>query len=96
MYAQVASRGDERDGLLADAFDKNGRLSLALKDLSERDRDLIVLFAWAELTYDQLGDVLELPVGTVRSRLSRVRARLRERLSSPEPNGVAFDEGIIK
>jgi len=96
MYAQVASRADEPNSLVADAFDKNGRLSLALKRLTEQDRDLIVLVAWAELTYDQLGDIFELPVGTIRSRLSRVRATLRESLSSTETTGTALDEGVIR
>lgn len=55
-------------------------LSAALRGLSARDRDLIVLFAWAGLSYEQLGEALGIPVGTVRSRLSRVRKRLRHQL----------------
>lgn len=60
----------------------NEVLSAALQGLSERDRDLIVLFAWAELTYEQLGECFGMPVGTVRSRLSRIRQRLRLQLVS--------------
>jgi RNA polymerase sigma-70 factor, ECF subfamily len=62
------------------AYEEDGALSAALRDLSEQDRDLIVLFAWAGLSYEQLGECLGLPVGTVRSRLSRVRERLRKQL----------------
>jgi RNA polymerase sigma-70 factor (ECF subfamily) len=61
-------------------YDRNAALSAALRGLSEQDRDLIVLFAWAGLTYEQLGECLGLPVGTVRSRLSRLRERLRRQL----------------
>lgn len=57
-----------------------GALSSALQGLSARDRDLIVLFAWGGLTYEQLAAVLGMPVGTVRSRLSRVRESLRRQL----------------
>ena len=41
--------------------------------LSQRDRDTLMLYAWAELTYEQTAAALGVPVGTVRSRLNRVR-----------------------
>jgi RNA polymerase sigma factor (sigma-70 family) len=53
----------------------------ALAELDEGQRDVLLLYAWAELDYGQIGDALELPIGTVRSRLSRARARLRELLA---------------
>ena len=37
---------------------------------------MVALCAWAELTYDDAAKVLRVPVGTVRSRLARARARL--------------------
>jgi RNA polymerase sigma factor (sigma-70 family) len=55
-------------------------LARALLELSEEDRHLLLLFAWAQLSYEQLAETLELPLGTVRSRLSRVRARVRAQL----------------
>jgi RNA polymerase sigma factor (sigma-70 family) len=55
-------------------------VSSALRALSPEDRTLILLFAWAELTYEQLGEALRLPVGTVRSRLNGIRAKLRKQL----------------
>jgi RNA polymerase sigma-70 factor (ECF subfamily) len=70
-------------GSPADSSEESGRsdaLRAALRGLSARDRDLIVLFAWAGLTYGQLGESLGMPVGTVRSRLSRVREHLRRQL----------------
>jgi RNA polymerase sigma-70 factor (ECF subfamily) len=62
--------------------DQDGRVSQALLSLSEQDRDLILLFAWADLSYEQLSVALEIPVGTVRSRLSRVRRLLRDHLDT--------------
>lgn len=84
--ARLAS-GSSSDGWLP--YDGDSALSTALQGLSEQDRDLIVLFAWAGLTYEQLGECLGLPVGTVRSRLSRTRERLRREL---EP---ALEEGTM-
>ena len=51
-------------------------LSAALLGLSHEERSLILLLAWAELTYEELADVLGVPVGTIRSRVSRVRSKL--------------------
>lgn len=44
--------------------------------LSARDRDTLLLHAWGDLTYEQIADALGVPVGTVRSRLNRVRRKL--------------------
>jgi RNA polymerase sigma-70 factor (ECF subfamily) len=49
-----------------------------LKKLPKREQDVFVLCVGMELTYEEVGVALGLPVGTVRSRLSRARARLRE------------------
>src|SRR5262245_1389456 len=50
----------------------------AVADLPEEERDALLLYAWEELSYDQIADALGVPVGTVRSRLNRARVRLRE------------------
>lgn len=44
--------------------------------LSRKDRDTLLLYAWGGLTYEQVARALDVPVGTVRSRLNRVRKRL--------------------
>jgi RNA polymerase sigma-70 factor (ECF subfamily) len=66
-------------------------LAGALASLSVSDREILLLFAWAELGYDEIAEALGVPVGTVRSRLSRARARIRELLS---PNGQVQLDGI--
>jgi RNA polymerase sigma factor (sigma-70 family) len=55
-------------------------LLTALRLLSRRDREAVLLFAWADLSYEEMAVALEVPVGTVRSRLARARRHLRERL----------------
>jgi RNA polymerase sigma-70 factor (ECF subfamily) len=49
----------------------------AVADLPGGERDVLLLFAWEELSYDEIGSALGIPVGTVRSRLHRARGRLR-------------------
>jgi RNA polymerase sigma-70 factor (ECF subfamily) len=52
------------------------RIAAAMADLPERDREVIALVVWSGLSYDEAAAALGVPVGTVRSRLSRARARL--------------------
>ena len=49
-----------------------------LKTLPQREQEVFVLCVGMELSYEDAALALDLPVGTVRSRLSRARARLRE------------------
>jgi RNA polymerase sigma-70 factor, ECF subfamily len=53
-------------------------LARALQQMSHGDRDIVLLYAWADLTYAEIARALHLPIGTVRSRLHRIRRRLRE------------------
>jgi RNA polymerase sigma factor (sigma-70 family) len=63
-----------------DAARERPRLLLALADLSREERDALLLFVWADLSYDEIAHALQIPVGTVRSRLHRARLRMRELL----------------
>jgi len=49
----------------------------AVTALAATERDVLLLFAWEELSYDEIAQALDIPVGTVRSRLNRGRNRLR-------------------
>ena len=64
------------------------RVADAIEALPDGEREALLLFAWEELPYESVAEALELPIGTVRSRLNRARARLRELL---EPNGKGRD-----
>lgn len=55
-------------------------LAAALAELAPADRDVLLLIAWADLSYSEVADVLGVPVGTVRSRLHRTRRILRRDL----------------
>jgi RNA polymerase sigma-70 factor (ECF subfamily) len=49
-----------------------------LAQLPRHEQDVFALCAWFELSYEDAGLALDVPVGTVRSRLSRARQHLRE------------------
>jgi len=56
-------------------------LQLALNDLPEEFRTVVLLFYFRELSYREIAAEMELPMGTVMSRLSRGKQFLRQRLS---------------
>ncbi|WP_244206325.1 RNA polymerase sigma factor [Micromonospora chalcea] len=65
---EVAGRLDDERHL--------ARLRAALERLRPPDRDVLLLCVWQGLTYAEAAVALGVPVGTVRSRLSRARSRL--------------------
>jgi RNA polymerase sigma-70 factor (ECF subfamily) len=52
-------------------------LDVALQALPEEQRAVVLLVGLEQMTYDEAARVLEVPIGTVMSRLSRGRERLR-------------------
>jgi len=52
----------------------------AIGELPEDAREVLVMRDVEDLSYEEIADVLEIPVGTVRSRLNRARTLLRERI----------------
>jgi len=66
----------ERAVAVADAGALWPRVVDAIGALPEAERQVLLLFAWEELSYEEIAQALGVPVGTVRSRLSRGRARL--------------------
>lgn len=62
------------------------QLGRIIEDLPPIDREVLVLYAWQRLSYADIGQALNIPVGTVRSKLNRVRTRLRE------PHGASGEE----
>jgi RNA polymerase sigma-70 factor (ECF subfamily) len=61
------------------------RLAAALARLPEKLRDTLLLVAWGDLSYEEVAAALGVPVGTVRSRVSRARSKLRGALGGTDP-----------
>jgi RNA polymerase sigma factor (sigma-70 family) len=64
-----------------DRLDDERQMRTVLRTIAQlprREQDVLALCAWAELSYEEAAVALGVPVGTVRSRLSRARARIRE------------------
>ena len=53
-----------------------------LRSLSTEQREVVLLVAVEQLTYEQVSRALDIPIGTVMSRLSRARERMRQLLGN--------------
>ncbi len=60
----------------------HGPLAGALAGLSAGDRHVLLLVAWADLSYPEVAEALGIPLGTVRSRLNRARRKVRGALGA--------------
>lgn len=60
------------------------RLLGALRRLAAADRETLLLVAWGELTYEETAAALDIPVGTVRSRMNRARRKLAPLVTNPD------------
>jgi RNA polymerase sigma-70 factor (ECF subfamily) len=63
-----------------------GEVSAQLARLPIEQREVLVLAAVEELRYEQIARVLQIPVGTVMSRLSRAREKLRRTMNAENTN----------
>lgn len=68
-------------------------LDRVLQRLPPEQREVLLLVAVEELSYQEVASAIGVPLGTVMSRLSRARARLQEELRGPGPmrTGTAAD-----
>ncbi|KJQ54896.1 ECF RNA polymerase sigma factor SigE [Microbacterium sp. SA39] len=72
-----SSEGGVDDAMIRlDAEREVQGLRARIAALAPKDRETLLLYAWQGLTYEEVAAALGVPVGTVRSRLNRVRKRL--------------------
>ena len=67
------------------------RLAAAVARLPAGQRDALLLLVWADLSYDQIARATGVPMGTVQSRISRARRRLRKQLADLNPANSVRD-----
>jgi RNA polymerase sigma-70 factor (ECF subfamily) len=70
------------------ASSARGALAAALAKLGAGDRDVLLLIAWSDLSYEEAASALGIPIGTVRSRLNRARRQIRAALGGVNPSKV--------
>ena len=62
-------------------------LDAAIRRLPPDQREVLLLVALEEMSYDEAAGALGVPIGTVMSRLARAREKLRAMLSGLPPGG---------
>lgn len=95
MYRAFARTGvDPAEDGLADAASERASaaalgpaLAKALAGLSAKDRNALLLFAWGEFSYAEIATALNLPLGTVKAKIHRTRAKLRKALPEEKNDG---------
>lgn len=80
MAAPEAVAPEAGPDLVVEGRDERLRLAAVLDELPEEFRVPLVLRDVADLDYASIGEILDLPPGTVRSRIARARARVARRL----------------
>ncbi|MCL4184082.1 MAG: sigma-70 family RNA polymerase sigma factor [Burkholderiaceae bacterium] len=78
--AQPGQMGAEPSRDPAQAWDVALDLERALRALPQAQRQVLLLIAFEDMSYEQVAAIVGVPTGTVMSRLSRARSRLRELL----------------
>lgn len=81
----VADSDEEQIAERLTAWQARQRLAQALRQLSEGDRDVLLLIALGGLSYAEVAFALSVPEGTVASRLSRARRKLAAALRETDP-----------
>ena len=83
---------DRRPGDRLDTDESRSQVQEALNRLDAEERKILILKELEDRSYDEIAEILEVPKGTVRSRLFRARASLREKLEvllkGAEPGSV--------
>lgn len=92
------SRTKTADGRIRDATDlaatdrsddaPDPELLRAVRALRDEEQEVLVLFAWGDLSYDEIAATTGVAVGTVRSRLHRARTQLRAVLSATTTESI--------
>jgi RNA polymerase sigma factor (sigma-70 family) len=91
----VLDSHEDRANSKVSALAVKRELAAALAGLSVGDREVLLLVAWADFSYEGVALALQIPVGTVRSRLNRARRKVRQALGGQDPTTAQedFDHG---
>jgi RNA polymerase sigma-70 factor, ECF subfamily len=82
-------RGEAPDAAYGDVSGPLAHVAAAVAQLPADKRTVVVMHYWLDYAAEEIAEALEIPVGTVASRLSRARAELRAWLEQEEEEHVA-------
>ncbi len=86
-------------GLSKDATQENqvmiSEVQNAMNELNAEQREILTLVCGYEMSYEEVSKILKIPMGTVRSRLSRAREKMQEVLSTND-NYITAKGGKIQ
>jgi RNA polymerase sigma-70 factor (ECF subfamily) len=75
-----------------EAHEVRERLAAAMRELPDKHRQVFVLYSQEDMSYGEIAEVLQIPIGTVMSRLFYARRKMRESLPQDwDPGGAAGD-----
>ena len=102
QYRKARREVEDADGAFTDSLAEKGRqeghmafldLRDALSELPEDQREAVLMVGAAGLTYDEAAEIIGVAAGTVKSRVSRARARLSELMGGElQVQGAAEDD----
>jgi RNA polymerase sigma-70 factor (ECF subfamily) len=95
LHTQAGISPTDSASLAADAREDLDAIARALLDLPEDEVETLLLHVWEGLSYAECALALGIPIGTVRSRINRIRRRLREHLSQGSTGERAATEPSI-
>ncbi len=76
--ASEIADSEPSSGAQLEGLDQQQAVQKALAELTPEERAIVVLRDMEDKSYEEISDLLELPMGTVKSRLARSRERLRQ------------------
>ena len=80
MGRQVEDPSPGPEEILTDK-DRSERIARAIGALPDFQRAMVVLYHVNHKSYEEIAEIMRLPIGTVKSRLNRARIALKEKLS---------------
>jgi RNA polymerase sigma-70 factor (ECF subfamily) len=81
--------------LRSEALEQARSIITAVGRLPRRERDVLALSVWEGLSHDEIAAALDVPVGTVKSRLSRARARLEPHRQRSFRSGTSGSASVV-
>lgn len=81
-YLQPAVHGSESPDEMMEKTERNALLWEAINQLDEADREIILMKEFQDFSYKEIAESLNIPIGTVMSRLYYARKRLVKRLGT--------------